>query len=219
MKRFLLIFFTLATCSVYAQSGSLGNSDPLAKALLRKVSAKYKSYNTISAEVSLQIENNQGKNLSSQKGNLLLKGSRYYLKMNEDVSFSDGSNIYNFDKDANEVQITKANPQDNLITPQKLFTNFYDKDYLYRILEEKKMGSVSVKVVELTPTDKTLPFFKVLLNINDNTNQIVSAQVFDKSGNRYLYKIESMKTNQPVAESQFTFSKNRFPGAEVVDLR
>ena len=39
------------------------------------------------------------------------------------------------------------------ITPQKLFTNFYDADFLYKLNGEKS-GNKTLQEIELTPRDK-----------------------------------------------------------------
>ncbi|MCO5286853.1 MAG: outer membrane lipoprotein carrier protein LolA [Chitinophagaceae bacterium] len=219
MKKVLFALLILFSYAAHAQSNYIGESDPNARALLKKVSAKYKAFHSISTGITLQVEDSKGQKLSTQKGNLSLKGNKYRLAMNEDLSFSDGRSIYNYDKAAGEIQITRINPKDNLLTPQKLFTNFYDKDYLYRLSDVVKSGSITLQPVELTPLDKTLPFFKVILNINKSTNQIVSAQIFEKSGTRYLYSLNGFRTNSSMPENLFTFNKSDFPGVEVIDLR
>jgi len=38
--------------------------------------------------------------------------------------YSDGNNIWTYDKATNEVQITQFDASSNTITPQKMFTNF-----------------------------------------------------------------------------------------------
>ena len=43
--------------------------------------------------------------------------------------FCDGVNVWNYDKSSNEVTITKFDNSSSGLTPQKMFTNFYDKDF------------------------------------------------------------------------------------------
>jgi len=71
--------------------------------------------------------------------------------------------------------------------------------------------------IELTPTDKTKPFFKILLYVNNNT--IVSTKLFEKTGNRYTYSTSSLVPNGNIPDATFVFDAKKFPGAEVVDLR
>ncbi len=44
-----------------------------------------------------------------------------------------------------------------------MFTNFYDKDFLYKLNGETKQGNKTLQEIELTPVDKTKSFFKVIV--------------------------------------------------------
>src|SRR5205085_2593489 len=113
--------------------------------------------------------------------------------------------------------INKIDPSANSISPQKLFTNFYDKDFLYKLNDEVKMNGKSMQEVELTPIDKTKAFHKVLLYVNNST--ISTTKVFEKTGNRYTYSVSSMVTNSTIPDATFVFDASKYPGVETVDLR
>ena len=100
-----------------------------------------------------------------------------------------------------------------------MFTNFYDKDFLYKLNGEKKQGKNIIQEIELTPVDKSKTFFKVLVEINQTTKNIVSTKVFEKNGNRYIYSVTSMKTNTPLPDSLFVYDPRKHPNVEVIDLR
>lgn len=209
----------LSGYTLKAQNTYIGKSDPEARAILKKVSGKYKNYKTFTSDFTLNIENGQGKNIGERSGSLSSKGNKYYLQMEGDASFSDGSSIYNYDKASKEIQITRVNPNDNTITPQKLFTDFYDKDFLYKLNDEVKKGGKNIQQIELTPTDKTQPYFKIILEVDKATSNITAAKVFEKNGNKYLYTIKSFKPGVSIPESKFQFDKSNYPGVEIIDLR
>lgn len=219
MKTILLFLSVVSFGAAGAQSNYIGKSDPEAKPVLKKVTARYQSFKSFEADVELSVENSQGQKVSSQKGRLEIKGDRYYISMDGDASFSDGANIYNFDKAANEMQITRINPKDNTLTPQKLFTDFYEKDYLYKLNDPVRKNGKAIDQIELTPIDKTLPFFKVLLEVDKTTSTITGARVYEKNGTKYIYTITSLRPNVTIADSKFNFTKAAYPGVEVVDLR
>lgn len=209
----------IAYGKLQAQLNYMGKSDPEATPILKKVSSKYKSFKTFTADIKMTIENRDGQEVASKKGNLEIKGNKYFIAMNGDASFSDGSNIYNYDKAAREVQITSVNPKDNTLTPQKLFTDFYDKNYLYKLNDPIRKSGKITEQIELTPIDKTQPFFKVLLEIDKASSTIVGARVFEKNGTKYIYEISSFRPNVAINDSKFTFNKVSYPGVEIVDLR
>lgn len=211
----LLISFLSSQC----QPKGGGNNDPAAKKILDAVSTKFKSFKSVQSSFSLKIENNAGKTLGAKSGMIYMKGVKYRINVTGQEIFCDGSNISTYDKSTNELTITKIDPSVNSITPQKIFTNFYDKDFLYKLNGDTKVGTKIVQQVELTPTDKSKPFFKVLLNIDKKNQAISSTKIFEKSGNIYLYEISNMNTSTLVSDAQFLFDAKKYPGVEVIDLR
>ncbi|MEO8720541.1 MAG: outer membrane lipoprotein carrier protein LolA [Ginsengibacter sp.] len=218
-KNLLLCILIFCGTNIFAQNNKLGTNDPAAKAILDQVSAKFKTYKTVTANFILSITNGSGKIEGTKKGIVYIKGSRYSANISGQQIFSDGNNIWTFDKSTNEVQVTKFDPTSNTITPQKMFTNFYDKDFLYKLNGEKKQGKNIIQEIELTPVDKSKTFFKVLVEINQTTKNIVSTKVFEKNGNRYIYSVTSMKTNTPLPDSLFVYDPRKHPNVEVIDLR
>lgn len=194
-------------------------NDPAAKAILDAVSAKFKTYTTVTASFTYKVENAAGKTLSSKSGSIQMKSTKYKVVFVGQEIFCNGQLVWNYDKGANEVTIDKLDNSAGTVTPQKLFTNFYDKDFLYMLNGEKKVGGKVVQEIEMTPVDKTKAFHKVYLQIDKATNTIYSTKVLENAGNRYSYTVTSMKTNLPLSDNIFVFDKKKYPGVEEVDLR
>lgn len=218
MKKILscVILVLAIAASLPAQPPKgMGSSDPEAKKILDAVSAKFKTYKTVQAKFSLKIENASNKVLGNKTGNVTMKGTKYRVTITGQEIFCDGSNVWTLDKASKEVTISKLDPSNNTITPQKLFTNFYDKDFLYKLNGEVK----GIQEIELTPIDKSKPFFKVLVYVNKGTLSISSTKVFENTGNRYTYTVSGMNTAGTVADAVFIYDPKKYPGVEVVDLR
>ena len=219
MKRIATLSLLLAlTAGSFAQNGAAKN-DPSAKVVLDKVSAKFKTYKSVQANFTLQVENASGKVLGTKKGTVEMKGAKYHVNITDQEIFCDGKNIWTYDPSANEVQISKVDPAANMITPQKLFSNFYDKDFLYKMNGEKKQGPKTLQEIELTPVDKSKPFHKVLVWVDKATQTIYSTKVMEKSGNRFTYTVSSLNGAAAVPDAQFVFNAAKYPGVEVIDLR
>jgi len=220
MKKFysslVLIFATVLFVQAQVPKG-MGTSDPEGKKVLDAVSAKFKTYKSVQAKFSLKIENASGKSVGAKSGTVYMKGSKYRISVTGQEIFSDGSNVWTYDKASNEVTITKLDASANSITPQKLFTNFYDKDFLYKLNGNVKVGAKQMKEIELTPVDKTKAFHKVLLYVDNNV--INTTKIFEKTGNRITYSTSSMTPNGTIADDMFVFDAKKYPGVEVVDLR
>lgn len=216
MKRFFTLFLAATTALV---ASAQTKSDPEAKKVLDAVSAKFRTYKAPQATFTYTVENAQGKALSTQKGTVTMKGSKYRVTIPGMDIYSDGRTNWNYDKNANEVTIKEVDGAGGELTPQKLFTNFYDKDFLYKLNGEKKVAGKTVQEVELTPTNKNRPFHKVYLLVDKATKTLYSARILEKNGNRYSYTINSFKPSVAVTDAQFVFNKAKYPGVEVVDLR
>src|ERR1043165_785843 len=84
MKR---IYFLLAvigfSTSLFAQTGN----DPEAKKILDAVSAKFKSYKAVQASFTYKVENADGKTISSKKGTVFMKGTKYRVSFMNTVPF------------------------------------------------------------------------------------------------------------------------------------
>jgi outer membrane lipoprotein carrier protein len=215
MKKMYSILLLLTGLVTVAQT----SNDPDAKKLLDAVSSKFKTYKTVEANFTYKAENSDGKAVSSKKGTVYMKGTRYKVNFAGQEIFSDGTNVWTFDKSSNEVTITKLDDASKTVTPQKLFTNFYDKDFLYKLNGEKKEGGKTLQEVEMTPNDKTKAFHKVYLLIDKATKTIYSTKVLEKGGNRYTYTVNKLKGNGNIPDSKFVFNEKDHPGVEVVDLR
>jgi len=219
MKNLLFSFLLLINVSAFAQPKGMGKNDADAKKILDGVSTKFKSFKSVVAKFNLKIENASGKVLGSKSGTVILKGTKYRISITGQEIFSDGNTSWTYDKSSNEVQINKVEKSATTITPQKMFTNFYDKDFLYKTNPDVKIGGKTLQEVELTPIDKTKPFFKVLVAVDKATQSIKQTKVFEKNGNRYTYSIVNMTTNKSLSDALFTFDAKKYPKVEIVDLR
>lgn len=220
MKNILLSLLatTIAVVS-FAQTKGIGQSDPDAKKILDAVSAKFKSFKNIKATFTLSAEGANGKVTSSKKGTVLMKNMKYKVNITGQEIFCDGATVWTLDKAAKEVQVSKFDNNSSTITPQKMFTNFYDKDFLYKLNGEKKEGGKTLQEIEMTPVDKSKSFFKVYLYIDKKTSVISSTKVLEKNGNRFTIAVNSFTPNTNVADSEFVFDTKKYPGVEVIDLR
>ena len=222
MKKFLPVFLVALLYSVITMAQApkgMGKSDAEAKKILDAVSAKFKTYKTVKAAFTLKVENAQGKVQGTKTGTVQMKGTKYRVSITGQEIMSDGKTVWTYDKSANEVQVSTLDNSAGNLTPQKLFTNFYDKDFLYVQNEDVKRNGKTYQVVELTPIDKTKPFFKVIIEVDKANNNIASTKVFEKNGNRYTYAVSSLTPNQAMTDDVFVFDPKKFPGVEVIDLR
>ena len=216
MKKISLLV-GLLVLTVFA--GFAQGNDPAAKKVLDAVSKKFQSFKAVESTFTLQVEDAKGKVQGVKKGTVYMKGSKYRVNITGQEIYSDGKNVWTYDKGANEVTITQLDASGSGITPQKLFTSFYDKDFLYKLNGDKKVGTKTLQEIELTPVDKTKAFHKVYLLVDKKTQTVYSTRVLEKNGNKYSYTVNSLNGKAPVKDELFVFNKNNYPGVEEVDLR
>lgn len=211
---------TLFTSSIAFAQAPTGKSDPAAKKVLDQVSAKFKTYTNVKAGFTLIMQGPDGKVEAKKSGNVEMKGTKYHISLTGQEIYCDGDNTWTLDKSSNEVKIDKVDASAGTVTPQKIFTDFYDKDFLYKLNDDTKINGKPVQEIELTPFDKTKPFFKVLVYVDKASSNIVSTKVFEKNGSHIIYSITSFAHNVPtITDNNFVFDKSKFPGVEVVSLR
>jgi outer membrane lipoprotein carrier protein len=212
MKKILMLAtgFVLAT-SLFAQN------DPNAKKILDAVSNKFKTIKTLQANYNLTVTTKAGKNAGTKTGTLLLKGQKYVINDKSMQIYSDGKTTWRYDPDANEVTTGPVDNSGSGITPAKLFTNFYDKDFSYKLNGNKPVGGKQLAEIELTPTAKNKNYSKVYVYVDQTQNMITSSKVVENSGNSYNYSISNLKTNVALTDNQFVFDKSKHPGVEVIN--
>ena len=213
-KLYLAAALLMINLTIFAQT-----NDPAAKQVLDAVSAKFKTFKSVQANFIYKVENGAGKTLSTKTGTVWMKGTKYKVSFGGQEIFSDGTTVWNYDKGAKEVTVSSLDASGSTITPQKLFTNFYDKDFLYLLNGEKKVGTKTLQEIEMTPTDKSKAFHKVYLQVDKTAKTIYSTKVLENGGNKYTYTVSTIKTNGALADNIFSFDKSKYPGVEEVDLR
>lgn len=220
MKNLTFITFALVLLAgASAAQTKPTKSDPEAKKVLDAVSARFKTFATVQATFTYKVENAAGKVLSTKTGNIMMKGTRYKLSFGGQEIFCNGTTVWNYDKAANEVTVNTLDASGGMITPQKLFSNFYDKDFLYVLNGDKKLGTKLVQEIQLTPVDKSKNFHTVFVWVDKAAKTMYSTKVIENAGNRYSYTVSTLKTNIPAADALFVFDKGKFPGVTIEDLR
>ena len=119
----------------------MAQNDPKAKTVLEGVTKKVNSLKSLKASFTINLTGGSakgGKVNDTKKGTIVLKGQKYHVTLSGQEIISDNKTIWTYNKDAKEVQISNFNPDEQTMSPAKLLTNFYDKEYKYTYKCEKK---------------------------------------------------------------------------------
>lgn len=197
---------------------AMAQGDAKAKGILEAVSKKVNSLKSLKTNFALFLKGNNGKVTDTKKGTVYMKGPKYRVSLGGQEIICDNKTVWTYIKDANEVQVSTYNPNEQTISPAKLFTNFYDKEYSYKYVGTKKVNGKQADIIELKPTKSGKQFSRIELAV-DNTKTIVGGRIWEKNGNEYQYEVKNFSPNAPLDDALFTFDKKKYPGVEVVDLR
>lgn len=194
--------------------GGLANAqnDANAKKVLDEVSAKIKTFKGITANFSYTTKDRNKAVKGSAKGIINIKGQKYYLKQGTSEIFCNGAKVWNYNGE-DEVTVADVDNEDNkMLTPQKLLSNFYDKDFTYKLVSS---AGTSHEIV-MYPTDKRKNFKQVTVYVDKTKKMILKAQVIDKSDNIIEFSLTNVNTNATLADSKFVFDAAKHPGVEVI---
>ena len=213
----ILILFTVMVLSIGGTATA--QTDAKAKAILEKASKKMASLKSLKANFALYLMGANGKTNGSKKGTFLMKGPKYKVTLAEQEIICDNKTVWTYVKAANEVQVSAYNPSEQTISPTKLFTNFYDKEYKYRYVGAKTVSGKNCDIIELVPITKGKQFSKVELAVDKASGTITGGNVYEKNGNQYRYEVSGFTPNAAVTDAMFAWDAKSHPGVEVVDLR
>lgn len=196
----------------------MAQTDAKAKSVLDAVSKKISSLKSFKASFTLNLTG--GKNVTdSKKGTLTVKGEKYHVLIAGQEIISDNKTVWTYNKDAKEVQVSNFVPSEQSMSPAKLLTNFWDKEYKYTYKGERKQQGKNCDVVELVPTDKNKKLSRIELLVDKASSTIVGGNYWEKNGNKYEVAVTNFTPNATVTDNYFTWNPKEHAGVELVDLR
>ncbi len=216
MKRTLL----LTVCSVVLALGVHAQDDARSKVVLDKLITKAKAWTSFEADFSSRLQNTKDKLDVKQEGNMKVKGKKFRLVLDKNTIINDGSTLYTYNKDANEVNLSDPAEMDQELDPSTLFTQ-YEKGFKSTFVDEKAdAAGVMVQTIKLFPLEPTKKaFHTVIIAVDKAKVEPKSIQVLYKDGNQVTYTLKKFSANPELADGLFAFDKTKFPGVEVNDMR
>jgi outer membrane lipoprotein-sorting protein len=198
------IYYLIIALGMIAGSADAQN-DPNAKKVLDAVSAKLKTYKGINANFNLMSKGRAGKVNNNVAGRVSIKGNKYYIKQGATEIFSDGNKTWNYNGN-DEVTVNTVDADEQTLSPQKLLTNFYDKDFTYKLIS----SAGNFNEIQLVPNDKRKNFQKVNVFVDKSKMMITKARVLDKSNNTIEFNLSNVNTAANIPDNTFVFDKNKY---------
>lgn len=217
-KVFSLTLTSLILCiTALAQTQE---TDPKAKAILDKLSAKTKAFSSITANFNSSLDNKKANLKVNQKGSLRLKGNKYKVELDDYLIINDGTTAWTYTKESNEVQVDDAAELKggNSIKPSEIFT-IWEKGFKYKYEKEVTIAGAKCDIIKLFPKDNKRNFHTIILTINKTKMEVQGVEVLGKGGEIYTYTVTKFQPNLALVDTDFQFNKTKYPGVEVIDNR
>lgn len=212
---------TILTASLLLAAATLGaQDDPKSRAIIDRMIAKNKTYTSFEAEFSSRMQDKAAKLDVTQAGTVKVKGKKFRMLLDDHTVISDGTTMWTYSKESNEVTISSAADAASDLDPSNLLTA-YEKGYKSQFVEEKTDASGAVlQVIKLFPLDPAKkPFHTVVITIDKAKLEARSIQILYKDGNTVTYTLKRFTPNVELADALFAFDKTKYPGVEVNDMR
>lgn len=184
-----------------------------ARTILDQVSKTLAGYQTIQADFSFTLSNQEAAIEDTFEGNLVIEGEKFRLKMMGMLILCDGNKLWNYSEEMNEAILMDPD-ESEFFNPTQIFT-LYQKDFALTIQKNAK----PVYDILLTPVKDHPDYHKILLRLNAEKNTIVGATYYGKDGNDYLLQIKNTIPNIQVDDRFFIFDPAQYPGSTVFDMR
>jgi outer membrane lipoprotein-sorting protein len=190
-----------------------------AKKILDKVSEKTKSFSTIEATFTFELNNQQENIKEKAVGTIKTKGNKYVLDLMGTTTYCDGKTIWTVMKDEEEVDISEVDEEDDkTLNPAKVFT-MYEKGFKYTFVKDIFEDTRALYVIDLIPLNYDGEYSRIRLKIDKDKYTVYSMTRYGNDGNIYTIKIKKYITNKPMPDNMFVFNKSKYPGFEIIDNR
>jgi outer membrane lipoprotein carrier protein len=210
------ITFLLAAmiCSIVISAQS-------SKEVLDKLSAKAKTWNTLSADFSSNLVDKKNNKNIKQEGNIKIKGKKYTISLSDYQIYTDGTTIWTYDKKSNTCTIDNLKDvKDGAFDPSEIFT-IWEKDFKNEMKNSNAtvdgIGCYEIALYPNNPKGKS--YHTIMMYVDKAKNELTKAVVKTRDGGEISYRIKNIKPNLPLQDGDFSFQKSKFPKVEMVDNR
>lgn len=205
-NNLLLIIFTISQIVTFAE-------DDKTDKILEDLSMKTKSYNYMDVDFDFNFLNTtQGIN-ENQKGNIKINENKFRLDLNQQLIISNDSIQWIYLKESNELQIMEYDSEDDILSPNKLFT-IYENGYKSQYVELFE----NQHIIDLFPVERN-EFKNIRIYIDQYKIQLKKIILYDKNGGSFTYSITKFLTDAKIDDKSFLFNKDEYPELEIIDLR
>ena len=196
----------LIAALAWAWTAAFAQRDAKAREVLDRMAEAYSR----AGAVSIRFD-------GTQSGVLNVKGNKFYLRCGGIETWFDGRTQWSYVEQNEEVNVSEPAPEEvQSVNPYALVTMYregFNYEYAGKTVRNGKQG----QEVRLTPeTEQELK--SVTLCVDAGAKPIYIG-IELRNGTRQEFFVRSYLTRQNLPDSAFRFDKEKYPRAEVIDLR
>ncbi|HJN06723.1 MAG TPA: outer membrane lipoprotein carrier protein LolA [Bacteroidales bacterium] len=211
MKNILLIISLLISGVIVAQS------DKEAEKLLEDVINHTSSYKNFKANLSYTMVNVDMGIDEKKSGVIYVQGDSYRIEMEGQIIISDGTTIWTYLEDSEEVMVSNVEDNEESISPTQILTK-YNESYKAKFGQSNKYKNSKLKEICLRPKDRK-NFEQISVIVNANKLSLENFSVYDVNGNVFTYHIIDLQSDLDLPKGTFIFDYASYPDVEVIDMR
>jgi outer membrane lipoprotein-sorting protein len=220
MIRFLFSLCILSIPVIALSQENQITQDPAAEEILDRVAAKTSQMKSLKADFELVIEDRKEKTKNTSEGSLLLKQNKYKINSQGNTVYYDGTTMWTYVSDNNEVTITEPDvrEEDIFTSPYLIFSN-YKNNFKYRYVRNATISGTRYHEIDLFPKNLNQPYsrIKVFVSVKNELPEIISS--IGKDGIDYTVSLKNYAIGVEVNDATFVFDPSKFKKVEVVDMR
>ncbi len=202
MRKIFLVVLLMGIAWLQAAA----QQDAKAESILNKMADTYRKAGGVSLSFG-----------GTQRGKLLLKGDKFYLESGGIRTWFDGKTQWSYVEQNEEVNVSTPTPEElQSINPYALLTS-YKKSFNYRYVGEKTRQGKRGQEILLTPK-ASQDVKSITLNVKENGSPVYIA-IQLHNGKKQEFQISSYQTGVNLPDATFRFNKQKYPEAEIIDLR
>jgi outer membrane lipoprotein carrier protein len=211
MKRTgLLLLLSLFTLTLASQK------DPEAVRVLNEFSRKAASAPSVKIDFSVITTDAQEGTAATMDGTAVISGDRYRITLPDNEVWADGTAVWSYLPDVNEVTVTEPDPDDDsFVTRPSLLFTMYQEGYKIRLVEETS-GEWSI---DLYPEDINEGLMRIRLKIGKARYDLKSAEYKTKDGITVTLTAGKYDLSFRPETGYFTFKPADYKGVDIIDMR
>ena len=190
-----------------------------AEAILNKASQVLEQADGIKLSFTLSPDTPDGEAFEAQEGVAFIKKEKFKLDMPYSTTWFNGSTQWVLLKDANEVNISNPTSEEMAMISPLGILNIYKTNYLLKDPVERTFNGKNATEIELTPINEWQDFERLVIVLDNKTNNVMMVRFETRDGNKSKLTISSYNSSNKFTNDLFQFNKDNHPGVEIIDLR